>query len=124
MNEDRTTKKVFNVRLIGTWRKFIPNLRWIDGLEKVLLGLRTKNWRTLAWKKADILRTSFLRRPRSTLGCILGVNKWNGCSLNVSGLKVFIMVLCGNSEWGVGSESPLSLDRGSKLWNSAPIALA
>ncbi|GFV54452.1 hypothetical protein TNCV_2865361 [Trichonephila clavipes] len=33
-----------------------PNFRWIDGLEKDLLVLRTKNWRTptgrrLAWKR-------------------------------------------------------------------------
>ncbi|GFW60324.1 uncharacterized protein TNCV_1844041 [Trichonephila clavipes] len=40
---------------IGTRSKGRPNLRWIDDLEKDLLVLRTKNWRTLegrrlAWK--------------------------------------------------------------------------
>ncbi|GFW69065.1 uncharacterized protein TNCV_2919631 [Trichonephila clavipes] len=39
--EDRTTKKVFNARPFGTRRKGRPNLRWIDGLEKDLLVLRT-----------------------------------------------------------------------------------
>ncbi|GFU96293.1 hypothetical protein TNCV_88701 [Trichonephila clavipes] len=34
MDEDRTTKKDFNVEPIGTWRKGRPNLRWIDGIEK------------------------------------------------------------------------------------------
>ncbi|GFU59282.1 uncharacterized protein TNCV_4198051 [Trichonephila clavipes] len=56
MDENRTTKKVFNAKTIGTRRKGRPNLRWIDGLEKDLLVLRTKNWRTLArrrlaWKR-------------------------------------------------------------------------
>ncbi|GFU27584.1 uncharacterized protein TNCV_283021 [Trichonephila clavipes] len=56
MNEDHTTKKFFNVQPMGTRRKGRPNLRWIDGLEKDLLVLRTRNWRTmagrrLAWKR-------------------------------------------------------------------------
>ncbi|GFX86835.1 uncharacterized protein TNCV_3751081 [Trichonephila clavipes] len=56
MNEDRTTKNVFNAQPIGTRRKGRPNLRWIDVLEKDLLVLRTKNWRTparrkLVWKR-------------------------------------------------------------------------
>ncbi|GFW67088.1 uncharacterized protein TNCV_4031071 [Trichonephila clavipes] len=56
MDEDRTTKKVFNVQPIGIQRKGRPNLKWIDGLEKDILGLKTKNWRTLAirrltWKR-------------------------------------------------------------------------
>ncbi|GFU55760.1 uncharacterized protein TNCV_2969291 [Trichonephila clavipes] len=56
MNEDCINKKVFNAQPIGIRRKGRPNLRWIDGLEKYLLVLRTKNWRTLAgrrlaWKK-------------------------------------------------------------------------
>ncbi|GFW05751.1 uncharacterized protein TNCV_4627601 [Trichonephila clavipes] len=56
MNENRTTKKDFNGKPIGTRRKGSPNFRWIDGLENCLLLLRTKNWRTLArrrmaWKR-------------------------------------------------------------------------
>ncbi|GFU78565.1 uncharacterized protein TNCV_2301771 [Trichonephila clavipes] len=51
MNEDRTTKKVFNVQLIGTRRKGRPNLRWIDDLENDLLVLKTKNLRTLAGRR-------------------------------------------------------------------------
>ncbi|GFV91057.1 uncharacterized protein TNCV_1249391 [Trichonephila clavipes] len=56
MDENRTTKKVFNAQPIRTRRKGRANLRWIDGLEKDLLVLRTKNWRTLArrrltWKR-------------------------------------------------------------------------
>ncbi|GFW57751.1 uncharacterized protein TNCV_2926701 [Trichonephila clavipes] len=56
MDEDRTTKKVFNAQPIGTWRKVRPILRWIGGLEKDLLVLRIKNWRTpagrsLVWKR-------------------------------------------------------------------------
>ncbi|GFS72085.1 uncharacterized protein TNCV_3903841 [Trichonephila clavipes] len=62
MNEDRTTKKVFNAQPTDTRRKSRPNLGWIDDLEKDLLVLRTRIWRTLAGK-------GFLRRPRSTLGC-------------------------------------------------------
>ncbi|GFX68846.1 uncharacterized protein TNCV_3865451 [Trichonephila clavipes] len=51
MNEDRTTKKFFNTQPIGTRRRDRPNLRWIDGLEKDLLVLRTRNWRTLAGRR-------------------------------------------------------------------------
>ncbi|GFU66479.1 uncharacterized protein TNCV_3807221 [Trichonephila clavipes] len=56
MNEDRTTKKVFNAQPIGTRRKGRPNLRWIDGQEKELLVLGIRNWRALAdirlaWKR-------------------------------------------------------------------------
>ncbi|GFX25422.1 uncharacterized protein TNCV_1424061 [Trichonephila clavipes] len=51
MDEDRTTKKDFNAQPIGTWRKVRPNLRWIDGIEKDLLVLRTKNWKTLAGRR-------------------------------------------------------------------------
>ncbi|GFY31354.1 uncharacterized protein TNCV_753121 [Trichonephila clavipes] len=48
MDEDRTAKKVFNAQPIVTRRKGRSNLRWIDGLEKDLLFLRTKDWRALA----------------------------------------------------------------------------
>ncbi|GFU91565.1 uncharacterized protein TNCV_2543311 [Trichonephila clavipes] len=51
MDEDRTPKKVFSDQPIGTRRKDKPNLRWIDGLEKDLLILRNKNWRTLAGRR-------------------------------------------------------------------------
>ncbi|GFU75900.1 uncharacterized protein TNCV_3522041 [Trichonephila clavipes] len=56
MDEDRATKKVFNTQPIGTWRKGRPILKWVDGLEKDLLILRTKNLRSLAgsrlvWKR-------------------------------------------------------------------------
>ncbi|GFU36610.1 uncharacterized protein TNCV_802681 [Trichonephila clavipes] len=50
MNVDCTTKKVFNAQPIGTRRKSMPNIRWIDGLEKDLV-LRTKNCRTLAGRR-------------------------------------------------------------------------
>ncbi|GFT00632.1 uncharacterized protein TNCV_141771 [Trichonephila clavipes] len=49
--EDPTTKKVFNAQPIVTWRKGRPKLRWIDGLEKDLLVLKTKNGRTLAGRR-------------------------------------------------------------------------
>ncbi|GFV19057.1 hypothetical protein TNCV_4759421 [Trichonephila clavipes] len=64
MDENRTTKKVFNAQLIGTRRKGEPNLRWIDGLEKDLLVLRTKNWRILTRRKTIWPGKGFLRRPR------------------------------------------------------------
>ncbi|GFW80939.1 uncharacterized protein TNCV_3780181 [Trichonephila clavipes] len=56
IDENRTTEKVFNAQSIDTRKKGRPNLRWIDGLEKGLLVLRTKNWITLArsrlaWKR-------------------------------------------------------------------------
>ncbi|GFS83313.1 uncharacterized protein TNCV_600521 [Trichonephila clavipes] len=47
MNEDRITKKVSNAQPIDTRRKSRSNLRWIDGQQKDVLVLRTRNWRTL-----------------------------------------------------------------------------
>ncbi|GFU88576.1 hypothetical protein TNCV_4442531 [Trichonephila clavipes] len=67
MNEDHSTKKVFHAQPIGTRRKGRPNPRGIDGLEKELLVLRTKNWRTLA--EIRLAWKSFLRRPSPTLCC-------------------------------------------------------
>ncbi|GFV51499.1 uncharacterized protein TNCV_2908021 [Trichonephila clavipes] len=56
MDENHTTKKVFNDQPIGTRRKDRPNLRWIGGLGKDLLVLRTESLRILAerrlsWKR-------------------------------------------------------------------------
>ncbi|GFS74042.1 uncharacterized protein TNCV_2943221 [Trichonephila clavipes] len=51
VRSDRTTKKVFYAQPTGTRRKGRPNLRWIDDLEKYLLVLRTKHWRTLAGRR-------------------------------------------------------------------------
>ncbi|GFX66561.1 uncharacterized protein TNCV_1794721 [Trichonephila clavipes] len=42
MDEDHSTKKIFNAQLIGTRRKDRSNLRWIDDLVKYLLVLGTK----------------------------------------------------------------------------------
>ncbi|GFW95503.1 uncharacterized protein TNCV_1722041 [Trichonephila clavipes] len=68
MDEDRTTKKVFNVHPIGPRRKGRPYLKWIDGFEKGLLVLRTRNWRTLAGRRLARGK-DFLRMPSPTLGC-------------------------------------------------------
>ncbi|GFU68902.1 uncharacterized protein TNCV_4882291 [Trichonephila clavipes] len=54
MDETRTTKKFFNAQAINTRRKGMPNLGWIDVLEKDLLVLRTKilrKLRRLGWKR-------------------------------------------------------------------------
>ncbi|GFV90888.1 hypothetical protein TNCV_2324571 [Trichonephila clavipes] len=43
-------------------------LEGLDSLEKGIIVLTTKNWRTLAGRKLAWKRL-LLRRPRSTLGC-------------------------------------------------------
>ncbi|GFU55797.1 uncharacterized protein TNCV_753351 [Trichonephila clavipes] len=63
MDEDCTTKKVFNIQSNGTQRKGRQNLKWIVGLEKDILVLKTKNWRTLAGRRLA------WKRPQPTLGC-------------------------------------------------------
>ncbi|GFV02878.1 hypothetical protein TNCV_3610071 [Trichonephila clavipes] len=68
MNEGRTIKKVFNAQPHSTRSKVRPNLRWIDGLEKELLVLRTKDRKTL--EEEGWTRKGFLRRPRPILGCV------------------------------------------------------
>ncbi|GFW15123.1 uncharacterized protein TNCV_172701 [Trichonephila clavipes] len=69
MNEDRTTKKVFNAQPTGTRRKGRPNLRWIDGLEKDLLVLRTRNWRTLAGRRLAWKRLLEKAKDHAGLSC-------------------------------------------------------
>ncbi|GFW57764.1 hypothetical protein TNCV_2926831 [Trichonephila clavipes] len=66
MDEDRTTKKFFNAQAIGTRRNGGPNLRWIDGQDKGILVLRTKNWRTLAERRLawNRLSENVKARPR------------------------------------------------------------
>ncbi|GFU62579.1 hypothetical protein TNCV_1314131 [Trichonephila clavipes] len=61
------TKNVSNAQPIGTQRKGRPNLRWIDGLEKDLLVLRTRSWRAMAVRR--LAGKGFLRRQKPTLGC-------------------------------------------------------
>ncbi|GFU71474.1 hypothetical protein TNCV_2378611 [Trichonephila clavipes] len=53
MNENRNIKKVFNAQPNGPRRKGRTSLRMVDGLEKDLLVLRTRNWRTLPLVYAD-----------------------------------------------------------------------
>ncbi|GFV29599.1 uncharacterized protein TNCV_329651 [Trichonephila clavipes] len=92
MDEVRTTKKVSNTQPIGTRRKFRPNLRWIDGLEKDLLVLRTKNWRTLAGRRLAWKR--LLENPKATPACRASEegrnHKWTGmlqCMCQLVGSK-------------------------------------
>ncbi|GFV91613.1 uncharacterized protein TNCV_4761781 [Trichonephila clavipes] len=63
MDEDHTTKNVFNTQPIGTRRKGRPNLRWIDGLEKYFLVLRTKNSRTLVGRR--LARKGLLEKAKA-----------------------------------------------------------
>ncbi|GFY35101.1 hypothetical protein TNCV_5044761 [Trichonephila clavipes] len=49
LDEDRTTKK-FSISNQLTHKE---RAGWIDGLEKDLLVLRTKNWKTLAIKRME-----------------------------------------------------------------------
>ncbi|GFT10041.1 uncharacterized protein TNCV_1114921 [Trichonephila clavipes] len=58
MNGDRTTKKVFNAQPIDTRRKGRPNIRWINGLEKDLLVLRTRKLENTSRKKAGLEKAS------------------------------------------------------------------
>ncbi|XP_071043874.1 uncharacterized protein [Parasteatoda tepidariorum] len=48
MEGSRTTKKVFSDRPTGTRKRGLPNLRFLDCLEKDLQVLKIINWRTLA----------------------------------------------------------------------------
>ncbi|GFU60257.1 uncharacterized protein TNCV_4249561 [Trichonephila clavipes] len=68
IDEDRTTKKVLNTQPIDTRRKGRPNLRWIDGLKKDLLVLRTKKLRTLAGRRLDWKR--FLEKANAHSGLL------------------------------------------------------
>ncbi|GFX84743.1 uncharacterized protein TNCV_725501 [Trichonephila clavipes] len=67
MNEDRITKKVSNAQPIGSRRKGRPNHRWIYGVEKDILVLRTSNWRTLSGRR--LTWKCFLRGSKPILGC-------------------------------------------------------
>ncbi|GFV51868.1 uncharacterized protein TNCV_1322221 [Trichonephila clavipes] len=69
MNEDHTTLKNFNAQPIGTRRRGRPNLRWIDGLEKDILVLRTRYWRTLAGRRLAWKRLPEKSRDHPGLSC-------------------------------------------------------
>ncbi|GFV38731.1 uncharacterized protein TNCV_4420991 [Trichonephila clavipes] len=69
MNEDRTIKKVSNAQPIGTRRKGRLNFRWIDGLEKDLLVLRTRNWRKLAGRRLAWKRLHEKAKAHFGLSC-------------------------------------------------------
>ncbi|GFW66122.1 uncharacterized protein TNCV_1710211 [Trichonephila clavipes] len=72
MNVDSTTKKVFKAQPIGTQRRGKTNLRWIDGLEKDLLVLRTRNWRTLARKSLPWKRLLEKAKAHPGVSCLSG----------------------------------------------------
>ncbi|GFT79380.1 uncharacterized protein TNCV_604031 [Trichonephila clavipes] len=59
------SKKVCNAQR----RKDRPNLRWIDGLEKDLLVLRTRNWRTLAGRRLTWKRLLAKAKAHPGLSC-------------------------------------------------------
>ncbi|GFV48345.1 hypothetical protein TNCV_2479101 [Trichonephila clavipes] len=69
MNEDHTTKKVFNAQPIGARRKGRANFRWNDSLEKDLLVWRTGNWRTLAGKRLAWKRLLEKAKTHHNLSC-------------------------------------------------------
>ncbi|GFW40584.1 hypothetical protein TNCV_4824201 [Trichonephila clavipes] len=52
---------------VGSLRKGRPHLRWIDGLEKYLLVLRTRYWRTLARRRLAWKR--LLEKAKAHPGC-------------------------------------------------------
>ncbi|GFS95126.1 hypothetical protein TNCV_2704801 [Trichonephila clavipes] len=79
MNEDRTTKKVFNARPIDTRIKGRPNLRWIDGLEKDLLVLRIlfpEALRKEAWLNENVMANFPLSKGLQKLQRII-IEGWN-----------------------------------------------
>ncbi|GFS67599.1 uncharacterized protein TNCV_4363001 [Trichonephila clavipes] len=78
MDEDHTTKNVFNAQPIGTRRRDRTNLRWIDGLKNFLV-LRTKNWRTLAGRRLP-------EKSRFILGCRT-TEEGRNCSLPINKMK-------------------------------------
>ncbi|GFU92399.1 uncharacterized protein TNCV_824251 [Trichonephila clavipes] len=67
MNKDCTNKKVFNSQPIGTRRNGRLNLNWTHDLEKDLLILRTRNWRTLAGRRLTWKR--LLEKAHPGLSC-------------------------------------------------------
>ncbi|GFX33777.1 uncharacterized protein TNCV_3961861 [Trichonephila clavipes] len=72
MSEDCTTKKVFKVQPIGTRRKGRPNHRWIDGPEKDLPVMKTRNRRTLSGKWLVWKRLLEKAKAHPGLSCRLG----------------------------------------------------
>ena len=56
MNNDRTIKKIFNVKPDGVRRVGRPKLRWEDGVDQDMRLLEVKNWKRVAlnrdeWRK-------------------------------------------------------------------------
>ncbi len=53
MDEERQTKKLWRVQVTGGRRRVRPNLRWMDGVSRVLevRGMNMEQGREMAWNR-------------------------------------------------------------------------
>jgi hypothetical protein len=65
MNNNRTVKKVFNTKPVGTRKIGRPKLRWEDDVIQDVKILGVKNWRNLAMEKESWLLRKLLRKGRA-----------------------------------------------------------
>ncbi|GFX73971.1 hypothetical protein TNCV_2954561 [Trichonephila clavipes] len=85
MDEDRTTKKVFNAQPIGSWERGRQNLRWID---ENLLVPRTENCKTLAGRRLVWKRLLEKAKP---IRKKVSINKYLFCEIEL-GTKCVVEV--------------------------------
>jgi len=68
MDNNRTVKKVFDTKPIGTRKIGRPKLRWEDDVIQDIKTLGVKNWRNLAMEKESWQR--LLRKARAHVGLL------------------------------------------------------
>jgi hypothetical protein len=66
MDNNRTAKKVFNTKPVGTRKTGRPKLRWEDDVIQKFKALGVKNWRNLEVDKESWLK--LLRKARDHVG--------------------------------------------------------
>jgi hypothetical protein len=68
MINDRTIKKIFNIKPYGTRRAGRPKIRWEDGVDQEMTTLGVKNWRRVALNREEWAK--LLKKARAHQGLL------------------------------------------------------
>jgi len=66
MNDNRTLKKIFNIKLDGVRKVGRPKMRWEDGVDQDMRILEVKNWKKVALDRDEWAK--LLQKARALQG--------------------------------------------------------
>ena len=66
MNDNRTLKKIFNIKLDGVRKVGRPKMRWEDGVDQDMRILEVKNWKKVALDRDEWAK--LLKKARAHQG--------------------------------------------------------